>query len=93
MATLKEEALAYEPKQLSKNIADLDKVSVELVMRDEDNVDFPYKFIELSGERYRVPNSVLEQLKAILKVKPDMTEFKVTKAGTGLNTNYTVIPL
>jgi len=92
MATLKEEAKEFEPKQ-TKNIADLKTVSVDLVLEDETEVEFPYKFITIDNERYRVPSSVIANLKAILEENQDLKTFKVKKTGEGLKTEYTVIPL
>jgi hypothetical protein len=48
---------------------------------------------DLDGEKYRVPNSVLKQLKVLLEDNPDLKKFKVKKSGVGLNTDYTVIPI
>jgi len=99
MGTIKEEAQAYEPKQ-TKNIADLEKVSVELIIdpeertgTDKDGNVFKYKVTIIDGEEYRVPDSVLKALKVHLEQKPDLKEFKVVKSGEGLNTTYTVVPL
>jgi len=92
MASLKETAKEFIPKQ-TNNIADLQSVSVELELAEETNVEFPYKFIVVGGERYRVPNSVISNIKAILEENANLKTFKVKKTGTGLNTEYTVIPL
>ena len=98
MTKLNEEAQAYEPPQ-TKNIADLELVliaDVEVEDRsgtDNDGKKFSYKVIIVKGEEYRVPNSVLKSLKAILEEKPDLKAIKVTKTGEGLKTVYTVIPL
>lgn len=97
MPTIKEQAEAYEPKQ-TKNIADLDKVSVELEIIEQPYTDkkgktFTINEIEINGEAYRVPDSVLKSLKAILEAKPDLKTFKVVKSGSGLSTEYTVVPL
>ena len=100
MATLKEDALAYEPKQ-TKNIAELDKVSIDIATEDD---EFEYadddgnvkvvkqKIALIDGVKYRVPNSVLNQLKVLLEDNPDMKNFKVKRTGQGLKTDYTVIP-
>ena len=93
MATIKEEALGFESKSKVKNISDLPSVDTSLVVLAEDNVEFPYKYIELNGDRYRVPTSVLSSLKAILEENPALKKFKVKKSGEGMNTEYTVIPL
>lgn len=93
MATIKEEAIGFESKSKVKNISDLPSVDTNLVVHNEDNVEFPYKYVELNGDRYRVPTSVLSSLKAILEENPALKKFKVKKSGEGMNTEYTVIPL
>lgn len=93
MATIKEEAIGFESKSKIKNISDLPSVDTNLVLLNEDNVEFPYKYIEHNNERYRVPTSVLSSLKAILEENPALKKFKVKKSGEGMNTEYTVIPL
>ncbi len=101
MAKLKDEAEDYESKQVN-NIADLDEVSVDLDVKEgsfETNDDkgnpktVKYKYVEVDGEQYRVPNSVLKQLKVHLKDNPKLEKIKVSKSGKGLNTDYTVIPI
>jgi len=97
MASLKEEAQDYQPKQ-TKNVADLPKISIDVDMKDgegtdKEGVSFKYKFILLDGEEYRVPYVVLGQIKDLLEENPNLKSFKVKKAGEGLKTRYTVIPL
>ena len=97
MGKLNEEATAYEPPQ-TKNIADLEVVMTDVEVEDRDGLDkenkkFFYKVVVIEGEDYRVPNSVLKALKAILEEKPDLKAIKVKKTGEGLNTEYTVVPL
>ena len=97
MTTLKESAEAYEPQQF-KNIADLEVVPLTSEFKEEtktnsDGEDYVVKYVSLKGEKYRVPNSVLEGMKSILEQKPDAKIVKVTKKGDGLNTRYTVIPI
>ena len=102
MTKLKDEALAYESKQ-TKNIVDLEIVPIDLELEDdefeaEDERTGKIKVIKqkvatIDGERYRVPNSVLKQLKVLLEDNPKMSRFKVKKSGQGLNTDYTVIPI
>jgi len=53
MATLKEEAQAYEPTQKTKNIADLESVDVNVELLTEtgktkDGEEFSYKYAEIS---------------------------------------------
>jgi len=97
MATLKEDALAYEAPQI-KNIADLEVVPVDLKTEEREFTDnegkkFSIKVIIRDNEEYRVPTSVIKALKEILAEKPDLRFFKVKKSGEGLKTSYTVIPV
>jgi len=50
-------------------------------------------FIVVKDEEYRVPPSVVTQLKAVIEAKPDLASFKVSKSGTGMGTKYQVISL
>lgn len=97
MASIKESAKGYVPKA-TKNIAELQSVSVDLALidgkgKDKDGVEYLYNYIEVAGENYRVPDKVLADLKAILEKKPTLKSFSVARKGMGLNTQYTVIPL
>lgn len=97
MASIKDEAKAYMSPQ-TKNIAELDSISTGIQVIDEtfnsgEENEFTIKLAKIKGVNYRVPISVLKSLKAILEVKPDLKTFKVQKTGTGMNTEYTVIPL
>lgn len=92
MVKLKDMAQVYESKH-TKNISDLDSVSVDIDIQKEDNVDFPYYYAELDGEKYRVPVSVIQALRAILEENPNLKKFKVKKTGEGMETKYTTIPL
>ena len=97
MGTLKDEANAYTAPQ-TKNITELEKVSVDLSIEDaeftrEDGRTFKIKQVNVDGEMYRVPVSVLKSLKEIVKEKPEVKFIKVNKSGEGLKTAYTVIPL
>ena len=97
MATLREFAQVYEPRQM-KNIADLKVVSVTSeihteIRKDKDNAEYTVSFITINGDEYRVVMSVIEQLKAILESKPELKTFKVNKTGTGMATKYQAIAL
>lgn len=94
MASLKEEAQAYEPKQ-TLNIADLDRVDLSFPLEDrigtdKDGKEFKYKVLIANGQEFRVPNTVLEEIQKMLDLKPDLKFVKVEKSGTGLSTRYTV---
>lgn len=90
--TIKDVAENYEHK-MTKNIAELDEVTMDSVVIEEENTEFPYHYILYKGERYRIPNKVFMDLKLILEKKPTLRSFTVTKKGTGINTQYAVIPL
>ena len=98
MATIKEKALGFIPKQ-TKNIADLPEVSTGLTIYDDgagvddEGKEFSYSYINVNNENYRVPNSVIGQIQDLLEDNPNLTRFKVKKSGEGLKTRYTVIPL
>ena len=94
MSSLKETAEGYEPK-LTLNIADLDKADLSFPIEDrtgtdKEGKDFEYKVMVANGQEYRVPNTVLEEIQKILKLKPETKSVKVTKKGTGLATSYSV---
>ena len=94
---LKESATQYEPPK-RHTIDELGNIGIELDLDVGSGVDkegkaFDYDFTLVDGVEYRVPGSVLMQLKTILEKKPDMKEFSVSKTGEGLSTRYTVIPL
>lgn len=94
---LKEAANKFEPKT-TKNIADLEVVRVDYPVQDREGLDqdgkvFKYKVILVGEEEFRVPNSVLADIKSILTAKPTLKTVKVIKKGTGMNTKYSVIPL
>ena len=94
MANLKEEATKYVPKQ-TLNIADLDVVDLSFPVEDRPGTDlegkeFSYKVMVVNDQEYRVPATVLEGIKNILKLRPDTQKVKVTKRGSGLQTRYEV---
>jgi len=94
MTSLKETAVGYEPK-LTLNIADLDKADLSFPIEDRTGTDkegkeFSYKVMIANSQEYRVPNTVLEEIKKILKLKPETKAVKVSKKGSGLATSYSV---
>lgn len=97
MASLKEASKNHETKK-TKNIAELASVPIDLELYTESGKDmngksYSFDYIELSGMKYRVPDSVKEQIKAILMSKPNCKNVKVNATGTGMNTKYNTIPL
>ena len=97
MGTLREQAKAYEPNK-TKNVADLEAVSLDVVIeertaKDKDKKDYNYSVAVITGIDYRIPDSVLKDIKAIIEAKPTLKTVKVIKKGEGMKTQYTVIPL
>ena len=102
MVKISEYAQAYESKA-TKNIADLDKVQTNLELIDDEfefkdaegnDKKVKQKVVVVENEKYRVPVSVIQQLKVMLEDNKDLKHFKVKKTGESKdNTRYTVIPL
>ena len=101
---LNEFAKDFEPASKTKNIADLKEVSTDIdLLDDEFEVTdkltkqikkVKQKIIVVEGEQYRVPSSVIGQLKVVLEDNPNCKKFKVKKTGTTMDdTRYQVIPL
>jgi hypothetical protein len=104
MAKLNEFANEYEPTTKTKNISDLKEVPTDIELIDDefevtDKItkqikNVKQKVIVINNEQYRVPLSVIGQLKVILKDNPNCKKFKVIKTGTTMDdTRYQVIPL
>lgn len=94
---LKEAANKFEPKT-TKNIADLEIVRTDYPIQDREGLDqdgkvFKYKVVIVGEDEYRVPNSVLADIKSILSAKPNLKTIKVIKKGTGMSTKYNVVSL
>lgn len=85
-----------EEQKKTKNIAELSSVKINEEIftetRGEGENAFEINFIKVDDEEYRVPKCVLQDLKKILKHKPNVLEFQVLKSGEGLKTEYNVIP-
>ena len=104
MSKISDYAKGYEPIATTKNIADLKEVSTDLELED-DEFEFTdkvtkqakvvkQKVVVVNGESYRVPVSVIQQLKVILEDNPTLKKFKVKRSGlTKDDTRYQVIPL
>ena len=97
MGTIKQEAEAYESKSI-KTVADLDVFSIDSQVlkgkgKNKDNEEYDYNYIIVNDVQYRLPDSVLNSVKEIIKESPALTKVKVKKTGIGFQTEYTVIPL
>jgi uncharacterized protein YxjI len=94
----------FEPTSKTKNIAELKEVSTAIDLIDDtfeitdkatkQTKTVRQKVVVVNGEKYRVPTSVIAQLKVIMEDNPDCKKFKVKKSGTTMDdTRYQVIPL
>jgi len=97
MTNLKKLAEEYEPTT-TNNISELSVVNVDIdvterICKEGTPDQFKMLVTNIDGVDYRVPYTVLANLNAILLKKPDLKQFAVSKAGSGLGTTYTVIPL
>jgi hypothetical protein len=104
MSKIGEFAKDYEPQQTTKNIADLSEVSTDLELEDDEfefadkvtkqTKTIKQKVVDVNGEKYRVPVSVIQQLKVIMEDNPQLKRFKVKRSGsTKDDTRYQVIPI
>ena len=98
MVSIREYA-ALQEETKTGNIADLEKVSLDDIEiksqsgTTSEGKEFSYDYVTVNEKNYRVPKTVLFQLKELMQEKPEMTHFKVKKTGEGLNTKYQVIDL
>lgn len=97
MGNLREESKAFQPKK-TLNVADLEALSLDVKIEDrtgtdKDGHDFGFKVAIVMGQEYRVPASVLADIKTLIEAKPTLKTVKVVKKGTGMNTKYSVIPM
>lgn len=99
MTSLNEFAKQYTPETKVRNISDLKEVEVSSELLDREGIDkkgnaFKYKVIIVDGQEYRIPSSVIGNLKVILEKKPTLKKFSVARQGKTIDdTKYTVIPL
>lgn len=101
MATLKDEALAYEPKQ-THNIADLEKFDISEPVETRTGIkdngqEYQYYVLMRDGEEYRVPNSVMDTVKNLIQANAkhgkEIKYLSVDKTGEGMKSKYSVITL
>jgi len=102
MGSLKESAKAFKPKQ-TFNIADLDRTNLSwpIIQKtgsttrkspegEDVQVEYTYNVMVFNDQEYRVPNTVLEEIQKMLKLRPDLEFVNVTSTGSGLSTRYNV---
>ena len=66
MGTIKDMANQYKPTAKVRNISELNSIDTDLVVLEDSEAEFPYNYIEVGGEKYKIPTSVLASLKVIL---------------------------
>lgn len=91
---LKQSSMEYEPKK-TLNIADLEKVDLSWLTdnrtgEDKEGKPYNFKVMIVNGIDYRVPFTVLDEIKKMLDLKPDLKFVRVEKQGSGLSTRYNV---
>lgn len=94
MGTLGEEAKSFVPTE-KLNIADLDVVTVDMDIQllngtDSEGKEYTYRAYVDGNKEYYVSNAVIVKIQEILKLKPTVTKFGITKTGAGLGTKYKV---
>lgn len=98
MGSIADEAKNYERTGMS-NISELSSIDVSNEIIEEERTNsagekYTVKFIVVDAKEYRMPATVLEQLKEQLEENPKLATFKVKRKGTTKeDTSYTVIPL
>lgn len=93
MGSIKDEAKGYQSNASVKNISELNSIDIDLAVLEDKEAEYPYKYIEVNSERYKVPASVLVNLKVLIEANPNLKTFQVKKTGKGMDTRYVVIPL
>jgi len=92
MTNLGEEADAYQPDTV-KSVTFLPFISIDMEVQEDNEVEYPYKYVLVEGERYKITKTVLAAIKDIRSENSNITKFKVKSSGEGKKTKYTVIPL
>jgi uncharacterized FlaG/YvyC family protein len=102
MVNIRQMASTYEAPE-TKNIADLEKFSLDLEIETKEfrrkepkageSETFSINVVTIDDQEYRVPTTVIGQIKVIMQNQPEVKEVKVIKSGSGFNTKYQVLAL
>lgn len=97
MASIKQSAKEFIPTTIA-TVDELASIDINLDMEERSFIDktgkeFTIQVITVNKTAYRMPLSVIKQVKELLAEKPNMKTFKVKKQGMGMNTSYFVMPL
>jgi len=98
IAKLIDRAKSYIASGKLKNISELSSIPVDVdvnekVFAEGTEKEFKCEVFEVDGEEYKMPLTVISALHVILEENSDLKTFKVKKSGSGIGTEYTVIPL
>ncbi len=82
----------------TETIDKLDSFSVDVDVVENEYTDSTGKTFtvfesEIDGVKYRIPKTVIKDLKLYLEENPKISKVKVKKTGEGLNSTYTLIVL
>lgn len=96
MTTLRQESATYESKE-TKNISEAGIFSIDLPLekvtyKEGTEEEFTVNEMQIEGQFFRVPDSVLIQIKALIQDNPELKQVKVLKTGSGMSTKYQVVP-
>jgi hypothetical protein len=92
MTTIADDAKTYEKPKLM-TVADLPEINTDWDVQIDTEAQYPYRYIEVNKQRYKLPEPVRAAIKKIQMVNPNAKRFKVEAEGTGKKTVYTVIQL
>jgi hypothetical protein len=90
--------MAQDAKEVqTQNIADAGIFPIDIAIETKeftktDGETFTVNIAVVNEVPYRVPTSVLLQLKALLEDMPELQQVKVLKTGSGMSTQYQVVP-
>ena len=81
-----------------KNVTELISLNIDTMIEtrkfaEGTDKEFTVTGFEQNGVFYRVPASVIKQIKMLLEEVPDLQVVKIKKTGTGMQTMYMVTPL
>jgi len=80
-----------------KNVSDLKELSLDVDIEDRifgsGDQAFTVTGFEMDNVFYRIPKTVLSQIKMLLEDNIDLERVKIKKVGTGMQTQYLVTPM
>lgn len=98
MVKLSQRAKEHVASGKLKNISELSSIPIDVDVNEKTfaegtDKEFTAEVFTIDGEDYRMPVTVISALNVILEENPNLKTFKVKKQGSGMGTEYTVIPL